>query len=260
MRSAVIKPAPLPVCLRTMKYQRDANHKLIKYSLPALLLLVAVQSPVPAGESVQLPGDLYLEAAEQGIPVFRVDARASRADILVFRGGKLARFGHDHVVSTTEINGFVSLPANFENGRADLTVPLATLEVDRGELREKYGLKTKVSVSAKMGTRRNMLEKVLEVTDWNNVSIRATVARPDLHAPVLDINITLHGINRNFELPVSMQVTGDELHVKGTFTLQQTDYGMHPYSALLGGLRVQDGVEIYFDIVARRYYFDVKNM
>ena len=248
----------MPVCLPTMKYQTDV--KPINYSVPAILLLVAVQSLAAVGESVQLPGDLYLEAAERGIPVYKVDARASRVDILVFKGGKLARFGHDHVISTTDINGLVCLPENFVNGRADLIVSLATLEVDREVLRNEYGMDTKMSESAKKGTRRNMLDKVLEATEWPTVAIQATVAKPDLHAPVLNISFTLHGINRNFELPVSMRVIGEQLHVKGAFALRQTDYGVEPYSTLAGGLRVLDGVEIHFDIVARRHNFDTAQL
>ena len=221
-----------------------------------LLLLGAIQPHTLFAETAQLPVGLYREAAEQGVPVYKIDARASRADILVYKGGKLARFGHDHVVSTTNIYGFVCLPGNFSGSRADLLVPLDTLEVDREDLRTEYGIDTKLSNSAKMGTRGNMLNKVLESADWPDVSVLATALNTDRQAPVLNISLTLHGIKREFELPVALHVAGEKLHVEGTFMLKQTEYGIKPFSRMAGALRVRDRVEIHFELVANRHHFD----
>ena len=203
-----------------------------------------------------LAGAFQAGSAGQNAAVYEVDADASRADILVFKGGKLARFGHDHVISTTTINGSVFVTSSFSDSTAELEVPLDTLEVDREELRKKYGMDSKLSRSAKMGKRKNMLDKVLETTDWPQVSISISVIETTPENPVLNITFNLHGVKQEFKLPASLQIIGDQLHVTGTFRLLQTDYDIKPFSRMAGALRVEDGVEVRFDLVANRQHPD----
>ena len=206
--------------------------------------------------SLLLIGIVQINASAQDDRVYTMDAEASRADILVRKGGKLAWFGHDHVVSTTKIEGSISLAAKFADSRAELNVLLDTLEVDREDLREHYDINKKIPGSAKKSTRENMLGKVLESIHWPEVSIVATVAVPDPRRPMLEIAFTMHGVTLNFELSVSLQVNADELRANGTFGLLQTDYGIEPYSAVIGGLVVQNSVEIHFNLVANRQHPD----
>ena len=201
-----------------------------------------------------LAGTLPAQAVGQDAAVYDVDSDASRADILVFKGGKLARFGHDHVISTTTINGSVTVASSFSDSTAELTVPLDTLEVDREELKKKYGIDSRLSRSAKMGTRENMLDKVLQATDWPQVSISISVIETNPENPVLNISFNMHGVKQEFKLPASLQMSDDQLHVQGAFGLKQTDYGIKPFSRMGGALRVEDGLKIHFDLLANRRY------
>ncbi len=223
-----------------------------------LLLLSAVQAPVGADVSAQLETAPYREAAKQGIPVYRVDAQLSRADILVFRGGKLARFGHDHLVSTTDIDGLVLVADPLSNSRADLVVPLDSLLVDPDDRRTDYGFEEKISASVKTKTRRNMLEKVLQAGDWPNVKITARISGSNPRLTLLEISFSLHGITRTFDSPAVIEISNDRLRLAGSFTLLQTDYGINPYSVLAGGLRVRDSLEVHFEIIANRYWFSAQ--
>src|SRR5258708_23733284 len=74
------------------------------------------------------------------------------------RRGPPARLGHDHVVASHEVTGYVA-PGE---GRADLYVALARLVVDEPELRKEAGFDTQPSESDIEGTRSNMLNHVLE--------------------------------------------------------------------------------------------------
>ena len=198
-------------------------------------------------------------ASEQTAAVYKVDARESRADILVFKGGKLAKFGHDHVISTTDISGSVELTEDFADSTASILVALGSLEVDRQELRNEYGMDMEVSKSAKMGTRKNMLVKVLESNKWPDVSIVMTVNEFSLPETILNLKFTLHGVTKDFLLPVALQISEATLRVQGSFDLLQTDYGIKPFSRMLGGLRVQDGVTIHFNLVADRQITNIQD-
>jgi len=218
-----------------------------------LLLLCVIRLDAVAAE---LPESVYRNAIARGMAVYRLDEHGSWADIVAFKEGKLARFGHDHVVSTNAVNGLVMIGDAYSTSRADLVVQLASLEVDLEGRRAKYGLDNKVSDSAKKGTRKNLFDEVLETTSWPGVSIHATLADTSTESAMLDVQLELHGVEQRFELPVSLQFTDSTLHAEGTFELVQSDYEITPYSALAGGLRVRDRVNIHFSLVAQRYYFD----
>ena len=110
-------------------------------------------------ESAQAPADFpdseYRRAAANGANVLRIDTRHSIVTIIVHRGGMLARLGHDHVVASHDVIGWVDL----DSGRADLYVPLEKLSVDEASLRTEAKFTTQPSAGAIEGTRNNMLEK-----------------------------------------------------------------------------------------------------
>src|SRR5213596_898768 len=120
--------------------------------------LLREPAPAPAGPPADFPEGYYREALGRGKPVFRVDSRESLVVIEVRRSGSLARLGHDHVVASHEIGGYVAP----DEGRADLYVSLARLAVDEAALRTEAGFDTQPGESDIEGTRANMLEKVLE--------------------------------------------------------------------------------------------------
>src|SRR6266851_10521583 len=112
---------------------------------------VRKRAPAPAGPPADFPESYYREAAAQGKPVFRVDPAESLIVIEVRRSGSLARLGHDHVVASHEVVGYVAP----DEGRADLYVALARLAVDEAALRAEAGFDTQPAGSDIEGTRAN---------------------------------------------------------------------------------------------------------
>ena len=101
-----------------------------------------------------------------------------------------------------------------------------------------------------------MLEKVLQAEHWPDVSVTASLSDNQWQASMLEVVIGLHGVRQRMELPVKLQISDDQLQVQGSFPLDQTDFGMEPYSAFAGALRVRDRIEINFSLAADRFYFD----
>ncbi|MBC7860667.1 MAG: YceI family protein [Burkholderiaceae bacterium] len=190
----------------------------------------------------------YRRAEAAGETVLRIDARRSLISIVARRGGRLARLGHDHVIASRTLEGFVAP----EQGRADLRFRLDQLTIDEPELRAGAGLDTVVSDAAREGTRRNMLDKVLDAERFPDVLIHATrVAGAD----TLAVAITLHGVTRSVDIPVEMESRAGPaadagLTVSGATSLKQSDFGITPFSVLGGALAVQDQLELRFKIVA----------
>lgn len=217
----------------------------------AAALLAACAPPPPAAppaSATQAPAEFpaahYRQAEAQGRRVLRIDPAASLVAIEVRRGGPLAGLGHDHVVASRDLRGHVDTAA----GRADLYVPLQRLTVDEPALRAEAQLDTQLPPDAIEGTRRNMLEKVLDAERFPFALIRTTRSAAD--PGKLDVALTLHGATRRFEVPVQTEALPDGIAVSGRLTFKQTDFGITPYAVLGGALRVEDGVELRFRVVA----------
>lgn len=218
-------------------------------ALVALLAACAPPPPSPSAAAIApAPADFpeahYRQAEAAGRQVLRIDPARSLIVIEVRRAGMLAGLGHDHVVASHDARGFVDA----QDGRADLYVPLKRLSVDAPGLRAEAKLDTQPSPDAIEGTRRNMLEKVLDAERFPFALIRAARAIDD--PAKLDVALTLHGTTRRFDIPLQTETLPDGLAVSGRLTFRQTDFGMTPYSVLGGALRVEDGLELRFRIVA----------
>src|SRR5690349_17098835 len=110
---------------------------MVRRSLALAVLLLAACAPQvrevapPPGMPAEFPRAFYEQEAAQGRAVLRVDPAASLVVLTVRRGGSLARLGHDHVVASHTVQGYVAPGAK----RADLYVTLADLAVDEPALR-----------------------------------------------------------------------------------------------------------------------------
>ncbi|UCH52986.1 MAG: YceI family protein [Pseudomonadota bacterium] len=185
--------------------------------------------------------------------MLRLDPERSLVVVHVYRGGRLALFGHDHVVASRDIHGYVLFPPDLTDARADLYVVLNTLSVDEAGLRAQAGFETTPTADDIAGTRRNMLDKTLVAHHFPFAVIQLRNAAGDLPVLRLQANIELHGRIHRQEVPVTIDTGGDELRAQGHFALLQTDFGITPLSILGGALQVQDRVEIAFDLIARRF-------
>jgi len=202
----------------------------------------------PSAPPAEFPEAYYLQALKQGKPVFRVDSRESLVVLEVRRSGSLARLGHDHVVASREVVGYIAP----DEGRADLYVALARMQVDEAALRKEAGFDTQPSESDIEGTRANMLEKVLEADKFPFALIGVREANARRGDVTLSVAITLHGSTRTLQVPARIDADADGMSMTGRLSFEQTEFGITPYSLLGGAIAVRNAVELRFRIRARR--------
>src|SRR6266705_7198363 len=210
--------------------------------------LLREPAPAPAVPPADFPEDYYRDAAAQGKPVFRVDPRESLVVIEVRRAGSLARLGHDHVVASHEVGGYVAP----DEGRADLYVALERMAVDEAALRAEAGFDTQPTESDTEGTRANMLVRVLEADKFPFALIRVSGVDASRPEAAMSVAITLHGVTRTLQAPARIDADADLIEVSGRLSFDQTDFGITPYSVLGGAIAVRNGVDLRFRVRARR--------
>jgi len=216
------------------------------------ILLAACTPQVPRPESpaglqpADFPEAYYREAAAQGRAVLRIDPAGSLVVIEVRRAGSLARYGHDHVVASHDVQGYVAPDA----GRSDLYIPLERLVVDEPALRAESGFDTQPSESDIAGTRNNMLDGVLDAREYPFAVIRVTGAAEASGTANLRVAIVLRGVEKEMQVPAKIESGPGEIVASGRFALNQTDFGLVPFSILGGAIQVQDRLELRFHIRA----------
>jgi len=215
------------------------------------VLVVACATPVPqppsTAEAADRPRDFptreYEDAARRGVPVFTIDAERSEVVVEVRRAGTLARLGHDHVMVAHRVRGYVAP----QEARADLYLRLDELAVDEEEARRAVGFDTNPTSEQIEGTRQNMLHREIDAAQHPFVVVHVTHAGQ----PQAAVAIELNGVTR--AVPVAMQTTAasDEVRARGSFSIEQTAFGIAPLSLAGGAIQVADRVDLEFTIVAR---------
>jgi polyisoprenoid-binding protein YceI len=144
------------------------------------------------------------------------------------RGGAAAKAGHDLELHVTSWEATLDLDA----GSAELAVDAASLRVHKGT----GGMQT-LGDEDKDNISKTIDDDVLKK---QNITFRSTsISGDDGHYRV-DGELTLSGRTE----PLSFDLTVTDGAVSATATVTQTRFGMKPFSALFGTLKVLDDVEV----------------
>jgi hypothetical protein len=238
-----------------MNQEDSAMVRALRVVGAALVALLASCATVPPGTVGVAPRiaspepwrQRYEALAQGGAPVLQVDAARSVVAIEVRRGGRLAKLGHDHVVASHDVRGFIA-PTE---GRADVSIVLRDLVVDEPALRQKAGFDTQPSAADIEGTRANMLNRVLRVDEHPFVFVALTGVRAASKPFTVEPLVTLNGVTRPVPAEIAVETMPAGMKVTGRMTILQTDFALVPLSILGGALEVRDGLAIDFEIVAR---------
>ena len=185
-------------------------------------------------------------------------AQDSILTILVFRGGPLAKAGHNHVIASHALHGTLYVPADLARTTFDVDLPVAELTVDEAPLRAKENeaeFPPDVPDSAKEGTRKNMLgPALLDAEHYPQIELQSAGVEVAAAGPGSEwrarVRVTVRDHASTVVVPVHYEQHADDILLSGDFPLKQSDLGLVPFSALLGALQVVDEMKVRFRIVA----------
>ncbi|MBM4281779.1 MAG: YceI family protein [Deltaproteobacteria bacterium] len=164
-------------------------------------------------------------------------------------------FAHDHVVRATIWAGTLQ----FRVGDAsdcfvDIDLETAGMLNDEPNMRAEVGLDGTLTDSDRETVREHMLgEDQLAAESFATISFTSTACRGDVDGDgtlSVDGDLTIRDVTRPVTWSVTYRVGSDgRLFAQGNLTVSQTEFGITPYSAFFGAVRVADDVDLAFDLV-----------
>jgi hypothetical protein len=227
---------------------------MIKLNIVVLcaIILSSCSKSIKQLETPILPDQFPIEryTTTNSTSVFRVDSLQSQVLVTVRRGGLMAKLGHDHIVSSRQLQGFILMDQDNQRCHADFYIPVHLMEVDNPQLRAQAQMQTTPSARDIAGTRINMLKSV-DAKQFPFVQLRSADCSEIFTNSSVAAEIQLHGViqERQIDLNWHRDTTG-VLTAQSTFSLLQTDFNIAPFAIMNGLIKVEDKLEITVQLIA----------
>lgn len=200
-------------------------------------------------QPADFPEEFYLQAAEDlHNSVYRADRKLSQILVRTYSGGVMGLLGHEHIIASQDVQGYILLNKSTGLCQVDLFAPLGELKVDDPQLRAEAALKTTPSASAVDGTKKNML-KSIDAANFPFARLHSSDCSAALSGNNTKVELTIHGVQQQRQLAIAMQTQEKQLIVSGKFSILQTEFGIEPFSIANGLIKVEDKLDLTCKLV-----------
>lgn len=160
--------------------------------------------------------------------------------VRTFREGIGALVGHDLVLLAKAWSGVVTIDADDPlASTVAITVESASLELNGTT----GGLKP-ISKKDRRDIRRTIQRELLHTDDYPEIAFRSTGVTGTLPELVLRGDLTITNATKPVSIAVTVASSVGGYDVRGQTALLQSEFGIKPYSAMFGALKVRDRVEL----------------
>ncbi len=202
------------------------------------------------GGIVPLPLPVQAAETKTALSPGQLDPQISRAYIYVGKTG----LGHEHAVVGAVRSGSIRMGAAKDAG--EIVFDMRTFTADTAEARRYIGLEGATAASTRQQVNANMLgADVLHVarfpTATFTIDSAAKLSKPSRSGKPqyqLDGKFTLHGVTQPLKVIAEVTEVQDKVHLRGSFAIFQTSFGITPYSKAFGAIGVANQLTIHGDI------------
>lgn len=163
-----------------------------------------------------------------------------RLTISTYKAGMGAKVGHDLVLEARRWSGTVE--ANPDDPSAcsvQVTIDARSFEV----IQASGGVKA-LSDKDSADIRKNMDDKVLQTSKYPEITFRSTQVTPT----AITGDLTIVGNTRPVTLDLSVRDGAGDTTLTGRTTVTQSQFGIKPFSAMMGALKVKDDVDMQVEL------------
>jgi hypothetical protein len=163
-------------------------------------------------------------------------------------------FGHEHGVVGKIKQGRINLAAAHDAG--SLAFDMTSFAADTPEARKFVGLEGATDASTQQQVNANMIgPDVLDVARYPTASFKIKqieqLPKPSQHGlPQYQLtgDFSLHGVSRPIQVVAEAEDQNGWTHLRGGFTILQSQFGITPFTKALGAVGVADQLSVWGDL------------
>jgi polyisoprenoid-binding protein YceI len=184
---------------------------------------------------------------EDTLAHFVIDAKASLFTVQAFASGMVAVVAHSPKFAIRDFAGEMEfVPGTLQNASIHLTINVGSLEI-----------MDEVSSNDRREIEHVMFNEVLQKNAFPKIGYRSTRLNAsktgeNTYRVEVDGDLTLHGITRGVCLDAQVVAGEDTLRAQGSFSIQQSDFGLKIASVAGGTLKLKDELKCAYFILGRR--------
>jgi hypothetical protein len=164
-------------------------------------------------------------------------------------------FGHEHAVIGKLKDGSLHLAGSPQAG-GRLVFDMTSFDADGPTARKYVGLEGQTDAGTRKQVNENLLgEEVLDVKNHptaefeiDRVALLETPSPRGLPQCRLEGKFSLHGRTNPLSVEADIEDVRGWKHIRGKFTILQTEYGIKPYTKAFGAVGVADELTIFGDL------------
>ena len=227
---------------------------LSRNALAFVPIALALGLSALAQEPPAAPADAPTEAAAPEVqPItYKLNPAQGLVYVRVFKDETTLAAGlsHNHAMKATGWTGSVVWdPANTAACKVDITVPVEKIDVDAADARKAAGLDGGPDDDDRKKIKESMLDDdQLDAGKYKDISFKSTGCEGSGDTFTVKGNFTMRGQTKPVSIPMKIHATSTAFDAKGTFSIKGTDFGMQPFTALLGQLKNQDKLTFEIDV------------
>ena len=172
-----------------------------------------------------------------------LDTNSGNLNVYTFKEGLLSKLAHDLLIDVTGFKVNLEVPnAGFASGSLELEIQANSLKVvcalKDGERTDALKEKDIADIERDMGV------KVLHPDKYPTATFCSKTIQEKDGGYKINGDLSLHGVTKSIDFDID--ANGE--HIKGMITLLQKDYGIKPFKAMMGTLKIKNEINIDFDL------------
>ncbi len=174
---------------------------------------------------------------------YSLDTNSGNLHVYTFKEGLLSKLAHDLLIDVTDFKVNLDVPeAGFASGSLELEIQANSLKVicalKDGKRTDALKEKDIADIEKDIGG------KVLHPDKFPTANFRSKSIQEKEAGFSVNGDLSLHGVTKSIDFDVD--TSGGNL--KGMITLLQKDYGIKPFKAMMGTLKIKNEINIGFDL------------
>jgi len=191
--------------------------------------------------------------------------------IVTHKAGLLSSLGHNHLVFAGQYEANLTMEDNDPTSiKLKFSTPVAELKIDDPKANETWyphleaaGILDEAFSDVSEKNRKKMTKSMLSKKQLNvnkfpkiEASIDAVREKSDTVGKletthVLTLKLVIRDVSRTISVPAAITIDNGTLSIRAVAEMKFTDFGIEPYSAMLGSVANDDQIHIFVDLVAR---------